>query len=319
MKNRQKALKYSALVLASMALHLMIFFSLTWMNDFLLLNELYKRLNHQVLDKTKDLSAQIELIDLKEDAKQIVEQDKSINNIKPEDTKFVSRADQKVKKQTQARQNGAFKSSQPQAPSQASLAQKASKNLAQQKHQKSFSQLKSEAKKTKALGLNGLQPSMDPNEILKRTKDLKWAAQPSPNQYGSGPSQSDDYLKDIEKGDYTLLNTQKVEYFSYFSRVKGQLRSHWSPLIRERVSVLFYSSLNRSPASLDQKKTSLKITLNKSGYLETIELLSTSGNQSIDMAAIQAFQEAAPFLNPPEELLEKDKKIRFFWDFILES
>lgn len=314
---KKDAKKYILLLLASLALHLGVFYTAAIFSDFLFYNELRRLLDHKIVDKTKDLSTQIELVDL--DIKQVVDQNKkSINETpSPEDTKFVSQNDQTVAEETKAKNNGAFRNSNNKPSNQASASTSAPTV--------SFEDLMQAGRRERErlekldLGLRGLSNSQNPDTMARRrTKALKRLSRAGGAwSYDTGPSQTDDHLKDIKEGSQTLLNTRRTKFFSFYSRIKGQLRSHWNPLIREEVSFIY--STKRSPASLGVKKTSLKITLDQDGYLEEIALLKTSGNKAIDNAAIQALRLSAPFPNPPKGMREKDKKIRIFWDFVLET
>lgn len=57
--------------------------------------------------------------------------------------------------------------------------------------------------------------------------------------------------------------------------------------------------------------------MNDKGNLTKISKLSGSGFSEIDEAAIEAFQKAAPFPNPPQAMIEEDGFVRIRWDFIL--
>jgi TonB family protein len=272
--------------------------------EFLILNELHRRTNHTIENKTEDLITQIELINQEQVQKQIIEQSEtSVNEKEPEDAKFLSAKNQKVEKETKASQNGKFNNANlPGVTAASPAAKKTTEN-----------ESKPKTEVVKNFGINGLPLNKNP-EVSKSNSDLDSEKYVS---LGDGISQSDDYLPDTEEGAQTLLNTKEFVYYSYFMRVKDQLRSHWNPKIRQNIQVLYAKDRNIANANI--KATSIRVTLNKSGYLEKIELLKTSGYQELDVAAIQAFRSAAPFLNPPPGLLEKDKRIRIVWDFILET
>lgn len=271
--------------------------------EFLFLNELHRRTNHTIENKTEDLITQIELINQEQVQKQIIEQsENSVNEQTPEDAKFLSAKNQKVEKETKASQNGKFNNSSLPGVTRVSPQQKSSPKNNEPK-----------AEPIKNLGINGLPLNKNPETANSNTEEdsEKYVS------LGDGISQTDDYLPDTEEGAQTLLNTKEFVYYSYFMRVKDQLRSHWNPRIRQNIQVLYAKDRNIANANI--KSTSIRVTLDKSGYLEKIELLKTSGYQELDVAAIQAFRSAAPFLNPPPGLLEKDKRIRIVWDFILET
>jgi protein TonB len=61
------------------------------------------------------------------------------------------------------------------------------------------------------------------------------------------------------------------------------------------------------------------IVLNSTGNLVKIQVLADSGILDLDDAAIEAFQKAAPFPNPPNGIVEGDGMVRIRWDFILET
>lgn len=281
----------------------MVFFAILYFGpQFLFFQELQRRLNHTIENKTEDLYTQIELINEEDQKRQVVEQsDISVNEEIPEDADFLSAKNQKVEKQTKASSTGKFNNSS--APGVTQAGQQAQE-----------SKVKDVQKKLeiKNFGLNGL-----PLGETLNVQNLAESREFAPTLIGEGASQTDDYLKDVDEGAQTLLNTKEFIYYSYFMRVKDQLRSHWNPRIRKNIQVLY--AKDRTIANSNLKSTSIRVTLDKSGYLEKIELLKTSGYEELDVAAIQAFRSAAPFLNPPTGLLEKDKRIRIVWDFILES
>ncbi len=315
---KKDAKKLFLLILASITLHLSVFYTLVFLSDFILYKEINRLLNHKIVDKTKDLSTQIQLVDI--DKKQVVDQSKnSINNTPPlKDTKFLSINDQTVQKESQARQNGAFQNSR-QRPLSASIKNTALMISAEELLLNStFFKTTDTIKKD--LALKGLKSSLNKNTLAQhKMKFIKKLSSQDTTKalQTTGPSQTDDFLENIKKSEFTFLNTRRTQYFSFYSRIKTQLRSHWNPLIREEVSFIYTTKQN--PSSIGKKKTSVQITLDKDGYLEEIALLKTSGSKAIDTAAIKALRLAAPFPNPPKGMLEKDKKIRIFWDFVLET
>jgi protein TonB len=295
---RPESRRFFLFLLISALVHLGLFAFLILGPRYFFLEELNRRLNHSVENKTEDLVTQIELINNEDLQKQVVEQsDNSVNEEVPEDTKFLSAKNQKVKKETKAFNNGKFNNSNAPGVTAFSAGQKNNKKPQDKKVVKNF-------------GLNGLPlgeiASSEDNRITKSYATL-----------GDGVSQTDDFLKDIDEGAQTLLNTKEFIYYSFFMRIKDQVRSHWNPRIRKNIQILY--AKDRNVANLNVKATSVRVTLNRSGYLEKVELLKTSGYKELDVAAIQAFRAAAPFLNPPAGLLEEDQRIRIVWDFIVES
>ena len=229
---------------------------------------------------------------------QVVEQnDKRLNDEK-NDSRFLSRFDQVVKRQTRARESGAFtntaENSQSQSGSKDGIKTKAKTKIVDQK--------RGELPK-----LSDLSPrySLTPNSIQEEAKN--------PGR----PSQTDDYLKDVDVGMQTLLSTREFLYYSYYQRIKEALRQHWEPTVREKVKIMFRRG--RTLASAKDRITQVLITLDSAGDLIRVEVLGQSGVQDLDEAAIEAFRKSAPFPNPPKGIVESDGRIRIRWDFILEA
>lgn len=230
--------------------------------------------------------------------KQVVEQnDKRINDEKP-DSRFLSKFDQVVKRQTRAKESGAFtntaEKTQSQAGSKDGAKKKSNAKVVDQKH--------GDLPK-----LSDLTPqySLTPNAIQENVKD--------PGK----PSQTDDYIKDVDVGMQTLLSTREFIYYSYYQRIKESLRQHWEPTVREKVKIMFRKG--RNLASAKDRITQVLITLDARGDLERVEVLGQSGVQDLDEAAVEAFRKSAPFPNPPKGIVESDGRIRIRWDFILEA
>src|SRR5262249_31648839 len=131
------------------------------------------------------------------------------------------------------------------------------------------------------------------------------------------PSQSDDYLKDVQTGMQTLLSTREFVYYTYYARIKESLRQHWEPTVREKVKIIYRQG--RTIASAKDRVTQVLVTLNSQGELIRVEVLSQSGVEALDAAAVEAFKEAAPFPNPPKGMVEPDGTIKIRWDFVLEA
>ncbi len=323
----------TSFLIISIALHAMLGGFVHYAPRLAFMQELAKRLNHTIEDKTEDVVTQIELINEEDLRRQVVSQnEKSINDQIPEEDYFLSQSNQTVEQATRAANVGKFNNASapgafvppqrqidpaPQAKSKAQPQQELPRIEKTPEFPRTASQAAETKPKTKAqkLGLTGASFE----DTVERTAEQAIAAQAGQRGFaGDGFSQTDDHLKDIPIGERTLLNTREFIYYSYFARVKEQLRSHWNPQVRHSVQLLFAKD-DRRLASVDIKSTSLRITLDKKGYLKKIELLKTSGFKELDVAAIEAFRAAAPFLNPPSGLVEKDGTIKVFWDFILES
>jgi TonB family protein len=141
------------------------------------------------------------------------------------------------------------------------------------------------------------------------------ALQPSQQQIaraiGSG---TQDYLKDIDEGDETALNSKKWKHASFFNRVKQQVREHWRPADAYR---------RRDPTGAiygnKDRYTLVRVQLKPDGSLANVALEMPSGIEFLDDEAIEAFKEAQPFPNPPKQLQEAaNGMINFRFGFFFE-
>lgn len=266
------------------------------------------------VEKPKDLSK------LPDDPLQVVEQDeKAVNDEKNDQAKFLSANNQFVKKQTVATQLGDFRNRDAKENFQGQNGKpklnlqdlKPTLNLekmVEKKHQQ-------EQELEKALDENALKMA---EEKTKPQKDVQHLPRnETPGVAGAEASQTSDYLKDVDKGMETLLSTREFVYYTFYARIRRQLNQHWGGKVREKLAKIVKEG--RSIASSEDKITKLLITLDRGGQLVKVQVVSDSGVRDLDQAAIEAFQEAAPFPNPPTGIVEPDGTIKIRWDFILEA
>lgn len=128
---------------------------------------------------------------------------------------------------------------------------------------------------------------------------------------GSG---TQDYLKDVDDGEETALNSKKWRFASFFNRVKRQVEEHWHPaeVYRRRDPTgAIYGHTNRF--------TVVRVQLKPDGHLQNVILESPSGLEFLDDEAIQAFRAAQPFPNPPRGLIdEREGLINFHFGFLFD-
>lgn len=292
----------NALIL-SFALHI-FFASGTWLIENLKPKAAEAPITFEILENEdfqkleKQMQAQAESL-----SKQIVDQDLPESK-EAANTRFMSEKNQIVEKQTVARNRGEFKNAQ-------------SDKKAGTKGEKQSLEKTAEAKDA---ALKNLFSQYDPAEGMKRQQELyKPQAAGEGGQNGQGEvSQTQDYIKDVDQGLQTLLNTREFKYYSYYSRIRKQLAQHWEGEVRERLSKMFREG--RSPAATSQDRiTKVIVVLNSAGTLVRVQLLADSGVKDLDDAAIEAFRAAAPFPNPPAGIVEEDGTVKIRWDFVLES
>ena len=131
-----------------------------------------------------------------------------------------------------------------------------------------------------------------------------------------GLSASNDYVEEMTLGDFTHLNTVEFKHYGFFHRIRQKLEQFWGRSIQEKAHAVFRQG-RRLPASQDLI-TSLQITLNEEGQIIAVKILGTSGVKELDDAAIESFNQAGPFPNPPKDLLVNGKAV-IEWGFVVKS
>lgn len=127
-------------------------------------------------------------------------------------------------------------------------------------------------------------------------------------------SRVNDYLKGVKKGKQTLLNSKRWRFASFFNRVKRQVAQNWHPDVVYR---------RRDPTGnvygFKDRLTILRVRLTPEGRLTDLHLEKASGVGFLDDEAMSAFRAAEPFPNPPKGLVDKDTgQISFRFGFLFE-
>jgi TonB family protein len=124
---------------------------------------------------------------------------------------------------------------------------------------------------------------------------------------------ANDHLQDVEEGEGTYLSTREWRYASFFNRVKQSVGQQWNPAQQLRL---------RDPTGNvyggRDRYTLLTITLDQQGRLKDAFVEKSSGLDFLDLEAIQAFERAQPFPNPPAGILASDSMVHFQFGFFLE-
>ena len=68
----------------------------------------------------------------------------------------------------------------------------------------------------------------------------------------------------------------------------------------------------------ENKVTSLTVTINKKGEIIEVFLKSRSGIKELDEAAIESFNKAGPFPNPPKGFV-KNGQAKIEWGFVVKG
>jgi protein TonB len=133
---------------------------------------------------------------------------------------------------------------------------------------------------------------------------------------GGPEAASDDNLKNVDTGDRTILSTREFRFFSYYHRIKELLRQYWKPNVERKLYKLYEKGKN---VGEEEMVTRLLVLLDGSGKIEKISRVLSSGISELDEAAIEAFNRAGPFPNPPKGMVDSDGFVRINWEFILKT
>ncbi|MEZ0390665.1 MAG: energy transducer TonB [Pseudobdellovibrionaceae bacterium] len=300
-------------LIVSLLLHLLLMLTTTY------LPALFKPQKSEIIEisyQEAPLPPEPKLVQFPEEKKQVVDQDeRAINDEIDPKAKFLSANNQVVKKQTVASELGDFKNKKDKVSAQG----EGGKPLTAEdlKPKLDFSKMVEKKRHEEEV----LEKTLDENALkmaeAQKQQPEKQAPALKPGTGGAEASQTQDYLKDVDKGMETLLSTREFVYYSFYARIRRQLNQHWGGKVREKMMKIVKEG--RTIASADDKITKLLITLNRKGHLVKVQVLSDSGIRDLDEAAIEAFKEAAPFPNPPDGIVETDGTIKIRWDFILEA
>jgi len=123
-----------------------------------------------------------------------------------------------------------------------------------------------------------------------------------------------DHVEGVDVGDSTFLNTREWKYAGFFNRVKQAIAEHWDPSGAMRA---------RDPSGekffYKDRTTLLAIKMNSEGVVTGIKVERSSGLDFLDQTAVDAFEKAQPFLNPPPGLVDSHGEISFIFGFHIEA
>jgi TonB family protein len=258
--------------------------------------------------------------------KQVVANETSGKVERPVDSRFLGEKDQTFERQTLARANGSFK--------EAGLGKKtgSKSTLAQVKPkvQKIVATPPKKAKKQLTLSdLGGFKLAdieKQPKEVEPTLEDMT-KTQAKENVAGAegvdrgklgktGLAQNNDFVEEVPLGDMTNLNTTEFKYYGFYHRIRQKLEQHWGSSIKDKAKNI-YRSGRRMPAS-ENLITSVAVTLDETGKIIDMQIEGTSGVRELDQAAIESFNKAGPFPNPPKGLLVGGRAT-IQWGFVVKS
>jgi len=258
------------------------------------------------VNKEKDaVNPRIEKEKVNDTSKQIVETVNQKDSISPEEKRLLSEKNNSVRRETVAKIVDKF--------------QVAKKQLVNSKtvKQAKLNNQKSAVKKLSLSNLGIGLPAIENRKVVSSEEKNNSDQRQSNNGFGV-VSSSNDFLKVVPKGDLTELNTVEYKHFGFYQRIKKQLEQYWGTNLKEKASRIYKSG--RKIATQDDFITNLEITLNTNGKIIKIKVVGASGVKELDDAAIDSFNSAGPFPNPPQDLLSKNKGEAIIkWGFVVKT
>jgi len=216
-----------------------------------------------------------------DDQRQVVRTKKVENSEIPKDRAFLGEKNQTVDRQTVSREGGVGKSGAP--------------------HSRSGAQAKSSTDKS---GLSRFGVALFPRPQEERS-------------LAGGDGRTKEYVIGLKEGEETALSTREFVFFSYFERIRGRLDQAWGPILRDHL-IRHYRQGRRLASEVDHK-TEVVVALDVQGKVIGVQVVGESGVETLDVAAVQAFNRAGPFPHPPRGLIGHDGVVRIRWEFILKT
>ncbi len=172
--------------------------------------------------------------------------------------------------------------------------------------------------KGRDLSLSALGGDISKKDPFQRAAKEYAAAKNGKKQNTGGRvvSSTNDYLEEIPLGDTTHLNTVEYKFYGYYHRIKQKLEGFWGRSVQEKAELL--AGQGRMIASDENHVTALRIVMDPAGEIVDVVILGSSGVKELDDAAIESFNQAGPFPNPPKDLIV-DGRVTIEWGFVVNS
>lgn len=256
--------------------------------------------------------------------RQIVNTEATGKKIRPKNSRFLGERDQTFEKQTVAKSVGSFKKAGRGKESGSKAKHIKAKGDAKIKEKKLAKSGKDRKKTIKKKGLNlsnlGITSKLAANKVKNQADLDKMSAKKlgTINGQGKGPGLgiNNDYVKDVPLGNMTNLNTVEFKYFGFYDRIRKQLEQYWGHSLRQKAMKLYHQG--RQLTANEEYITAVKIVLDVKGNIVKVMITSSSGLNDLDDAAVESFNKAGPFPNPPRGMLMNGQAI-IEWGFVVKS
>jgi TonB family protein len=120
-------------------------------------------------------------------------------------------------------------------------------------------------------------------------------------------------VEEADEGSEMVPGTKRHEFASFFNRVRDSIARHWSPN-----DVMRSHDPTGKIYGRRDRHTLLRIRLFPDGALSRVWIIRSSGLDVLDEEAVRSVRSAAPFVNPPEGLVDAQSgTIEFRFGFTL--
>lgn len=283
-------------LVVSFLLHLLVIV-LVWMTPKSWYVDLSKQLGTQI----KVQSPSVFEVELKEDknSKQIVRQalapDNMIDTSMNDPARFLSEKKQRVLMEAKAKEIGKTQNRTADLP-------KFQEQRQREKVKSAFMESAIDETGTVAVPKNErIRDGYEPLEVFPKNSYLKSTV---------GEVLPDD----ISIGNFTALNTDQFQFYTFYSRIEDLVRFRWESFVQDAITQYDRQKIIRSIGDRPWV-TQVEFHIDATGHLVKAVLLKESGAQGFDRAAIKAFEEANVFPNPPKEMLQDDGLIHIRYSF----
>ena len=253
---------------------------------------------------------------------QIVNSEETKNKTKPKTDRFLGKQNQNFDRQSIAKKIDRFKKAGKGSKEGTKQVRPSNTKLVgeQSQSKKSKKVTKAKKKSTKNIKMADLNIFSNSPKAAQKLKPKKGMQKNLGLQNGerglSGLAQNNDFIEDVPLGDFTRLNTQEFKFYGFYHRIRQRLEQYWGHKLKKKAEKI-YRSGRRIPAS-ENLITSLKIILDSKGSIVNVIIQGSSGVRELDEAAIEAFNNAGPFPNPPRGMI-RNGKATIEWGFVVKS
>lgn len=207
----------------------------------------------------------------------------------PEDetlARFLSEQKQRVKQETQAANNGMTEN----------RSNLSTKNKDKKSQQKKVTRAEESPDKD---GFRDVDISRELQELNRLNDGVSTVGQALPN--------------DVRIGSFTALNTDRYLFYTFYARIEESIRFRWESRVEQAIRSLGPAAM----VNLGNRDwvTNVEFLLDSDGYVKKALIMKESGVTAFDASAVRAFQEAAVFPNPPQEMIQDDGFIHLKFSF----